>query len=57
MFTLVKVNAIMPVTMTHDSEMLVLALAALGSATKIGSFLFVVMPPKVAKTSTVVTVM
>jgi hypothetical protein len=57
MFTFVKVSTIMLVTMTQDSDMLVLALATLGSTTEIGSFLFVVMPPKVAKASTVVTVM
>jgi hypothetical protein len=34
----------------------VLALATLGSATQIGSFLFYVMSPKVAKANTVVTV-
>jgi hypothetical protein len=42
--------------MTCDSDTLVLALATLGGATEIGSFLFVVATPKVAKESTVVTV-
>ncbi len=46
-----KVSAIM----TWD--MLVLALATLGSAKDIGSFLFIVVPHKVAKARTVVTVM
>ena len=56
MFTFVKVSTIMQVTMTCNSDTLVLALATLGNTTEIGSFLFVVMPPKVAKASTVVTV-
>jgi hypothetical protein len=46
----------MLVTMTCDSNMLVLALATLGSATEIGSFLFVAVLPKVAKASTAVTI-
>jgi hypothetical protein len=54
--TLAKVSTITLVTMTHDSNMLVPALGTLGSATKIGSFLFDVVPPKGAKASTVVTV-
>jgi len=41
---------------TSDSVMLALALATLGGMTEIGSFLFVVAPPRVAKASTVVTV-
>jgi hypothetical protein len=40
MFTLAKISAITPFTMTCDSGMLVLALATLGGATKIGSNLF-----------------
>jgi len=40
-------------TATHDSHMIVLALATLDGATQIGSFLFFVTPPKVAKASTV----
>jgi hypothetical protein len=43
-------------TMTRDSNTLVLALATLGGMTQIGSFLFIVMLPKMAKASTVVTV-
>jgi hypothetical protein len=39
--------------MTYDSNMLVLALDTLGGTTEIGSFLFVVTLPKVAKASTV----
>jgi hypothetical protein len=39
-FTLVKVSVIRLVTMTCDSDMLVLALATLGSTTEIGSFIF-----------------
>ncbi len=49
-FTLAKVRAIM------TCDMLVLALATLGGAKEIASFLCIVVPPKVAKTSTVVTV-
>ncbi len=44
-------------TMTCDSDMLVIVLATFGGATEIGSFLFIVALPKVAKASTVVTVM
>jgi hypothetical protein len=44
MFTLAKVSAIMPVTMTHSNDMLVLALSTLGSATEIESFLFFIAP-------------
>ena len=51
-----KVSAITLATMTCDSNMLVLSLATLGSTTEIGSFLFVVVLPKLAKASTVVTV-
>ncbi len=43
-------------TMTRDRDTLVLALATLGGATEIGSFLFLVAMPKVAKASTVVIV-
>ncbi len=57
MFTLAKVSAIMLVTMTLNSDMLLLALATLGIATEIGSLLIVVVLPNVAKASTVVTVM
>jgi hypothetical protein len=56
MFTLAKVSAITLFTMTRDSDKLVLALATLGGAAEIGSFLFYVMPAKVAKVSIVVTV-
>ncbi len=41
--------------MTRDSDTLVLALATLGNATEIGSFLFVDALPKMAKASTVVS--
>ncbi len=44
-------------TKTLNINVLILALATLSGATEIGSFLFVVVPPKVAKASTVVTVM
>jgi hypothetical protein len=54
--TLAKVGAIMLVTMTCDSDTLVLALTTMGGATDIGSFIFVVALPKVAKASKVVTV-
>ncbi len=57
MFTLAKVSAIMLANTECDSNTFVLALATLGITTEIGSFLFVVAPPKVAKASTVVTVM
>jgi hypothetical protein len=40
-------------TATRDSHMIILVLATLDSATQIGSFLFFVAPPKVAKASTV----
>jgi hypothetical protein len=60
MFTLAKVmpshHRTMVVTMTRDSDMLVLALVTFCGVTEIGSFLFVVAPPKVAKACTVVTV-
>jgi hypothetical protein len=56
MFTLAKVSAIVLATMTHDSHTLELALATLGGVTEIGSFLLFVVPPNVAKASTVVTV-
>jgi hypothetical protein len=56
MFTLVKVTITL-MTTTPQSDMLVLVLATLGGTTEIGSFLFVVAPTKVAKASTVVTVM
>ncbi len=56
MFILAKVSMITLVAMTCYSDMLVLALATLGSTTEIGSFLFVAAPPKVIKASTVVTV-
>ncbi len=55
MFTLAKVSA-MVVTMTRDSDMLVLAFVTFCGVTEIGSYLFVVAPPKVAKACTVVTV-
>jgi len=57
MLTFVKVSTIMQVTMTCNSDMLVLALATLGGTTEIGSFLFVVMPPKVARASTSVSLL
>jgi len=57
MFTLTKVSEIMLANTECDSNTFVLALATLGITTEIGSFLFVVAPPKVAKASTVVTVM
>jgi hypothetical protein len=47
-------KVIMPATGTCGSRYvyaIVLALATLGSVTRIGSFLFFVMPPKVAKAS------
>ncbi len=56
MFTLAKVSVITMATMTYDSNTLVLALDTLGGTTEIGSFLFVVTLPKVAKASTVVTI-
>ncbi len=56
MFTLAKVGAIMPATMTCDSDTLLLALATLGGATKNRNNPICVMSPKVAKASTVVTV-
>ncbi len=52
-------KAITKVTMTCDSHYIcaiLLALATLGGATQIGSFLFSVAPPKVAKASSAVTV-
>ncbi len=56
MLTVVKVSMIMPVTMTSNCDILVLALVTLGGTKEIGTFLFVVEMPKVAKESTVVTV-
>jgi hypothetical protein len=50
------VSVIMLVTTTPYSDTLVLALATLGGTTEMGPFLFVVILPKVAKASTVVTV-
>ncbi len=56
MFILAKVSVIMLATMTCDSDLLILALATLGSTTEIGPSLFVDALLKVAKASTVVTV-
>ncbi len=53
-------KAIMKVTMTCNSHYIcaiLLALATLGGSTQIGSFLFFVAPPKVAKASTAVAVL
>ncbi len=55
-FTLAKVSAITLATTTHNSDTLVLTLATLGGVVEIGSFPFVVAPPKVAKACTVVKV-
>jgi hypothetical protein len=53
---MVKVSPIMLATMTGNNNTFVLALATLSGMTEIGSFLFIVALPKVAKASTVVTV-
>ncbi len=55
-FPLAKVSVIIPVKMAPDSDTLVLALATLGRATKNTNNPICVASPKVAKASTVVTV-
>ncbi len=51
MFTLAKVSAITPATMTHDSDTLVLALTTLGVTTEIEMILSEFGLPKEAKVS------
>ncbi len=55
MFTLAKVSMLTLVTMTL-SDTLVLVLATLGGTSEMGSFLFYVALPTVAKASIAVTV-
>ncbi len=55
-FILAKVGMIMPATMTHNSDTLIFALAALGGATKNRNNPICVASPKVAKASTAVTI-
>jgi hypothetical protein len=57
MYTLAKVGMIMLVTTTCDSNTLVLALATLGGSTKNRKNTICVVLSKVAKASTVVTVL